>query len=74
MDKRSLEKRARRRLRRDRAVIDHLVDHGIDGEFPRGRVHSPTTAGGQPVEEQVRKKWDPKKGGGLPIFLRRSGY
>ena len=53
MDKRSLEKRARRRLRRDRAVIDHLIDHGIDGKSPRGRVHSPTTAGGQPVEDQI---------------------
>jgi len=73
MDKRSLEKRARRRLHRNRAVIDHLIDHGIDGKPPSGRVHSPTTESGQPVEEQVRKKWDPTKGGGLPTFLRRSG-
>jgi hypothetical protein len=73
MDKRSLEKRARRRLLRDRAVIDHLIDRGIDGKPRGGRVHSPTTEGGQPVEEQVRKTWDPRKGGGLPAFLRRSG-
>ena len=73
MDKRSLEKRALRRYRRERPIIDHLINQGIDGKAPKGSIHSPTTEGGQPIEEQVRKKWDPKKGGGLPIFLRRSG-
>jgi hypothetical protein len=34
-------------------------------------VKSPTTETGLPVEEQVRKEWDPKKDGGLPIPLRR---
>ena len=29
-------------------------------------VQSPTTRTGLPVEEQVRKEWDPKKDGGLP--------
>ena len=73
MDKRSLEKRALRRHRRERATIDHLIDQGIDGQVRKGRVHSPTTECGLPVEEQVRKEWDPKKGGGLPTFLARVG-
>jgi hypothetical protein len=30
--------------------------------------HSPTTSSGLPVEDQVRKEWDPRKGGGLPTF------
>jgi hypothetical protein len=32
---------------------------------------SPTTPDGAPVEEQVRKEWDPKKNGGLPVFAGR---
>ena len=33
-------------------------------------VQSPTTDTGLSVEEQVRKEWDPKKQGGLPIPLK----
>jgi hypothetical protein len=29
------------------------------------------TKAGLPVEEQVRKEWDPKKDGGLPTSIRR---
>jgi hypothetical protein len=36
-------------------------------------VHSPTTGGGLPVQDQLRKHWDPARGGGLPVFLRRFG-
>jgi len=25
------------------------------------------------VQDQVRKEWDPTRGGGLPVFLRRAG-
>ena len=32
-------------------------------------VHSPTTSTGLPVGDQVRKEWDPRKGG-LPTFCR----
>ena len=32
-------------------------------------VQPPVTDTGLPVEEQVRKEWDPKKSGGLPIPL-----
>ena len=31
-------------------------------------MQSPTTDSGLPVEDQVRKEWDPKKEGGLPTF------
>jgi hypothetical protein len=33
-------------------------------------VRSPVTDTGLVVEEQVRKEWDPKKKGGLPIPLK----
>jgi hypothetical protein len=32
-------------------------------------VKSPVTETGLPVEEQVRKEWDPNKEGGLPTPL-----
>jgi hypothetical protein len=34
-------------------------------------VQSPLTDTGLPVEQQIRKKWDPKKDGGLPTSLCR---
>jgi hypothetical protein len=62
-----------RRHVREKSVIDHLArelfkpkpepaaEHGTEH-------HSPTTETGLPVEEQIRKEWDPSKGG-LPTFL-----
>jgi hypothetical protein len=35
-------------------------------------VRSPTTETGLPVEEQIRKEWDPKRQGGLPTSKARS--
>ena len=61
--------RTHKRHVREKATIDHLVQ-GVskptapDEEHPE---HRPTTATGLPVEEQVRKEWDPRKGG-LPTF------
>ena len=52
---------------RDEATIDHLVDEVYEDKPAEGHVQSPTTDSGLPVEEQVRKEWDPKKGG-LPTF------
>jgi hypothetical protein len=56
---------------RDKAIIDHLVKQVYDGKSPADEhtVHRSTTASGLSVEEQVRKAWDPSKGG-LPIFCR----
>ena len=56
-----------KRHRREKATIDHLVDKVYENEPAEGRVRSPATDSGLPIEEQVRKEWDPKKGG-LPTF------
>ncbi len=57
-----------RRHKREKATIDHLVDKVFDPEGAEKHQQSPTTESGTSVEEQVRKEWDPKKGGGLPVF------
>jgi hypothetical protein len=67
MNKKSLEKIARRRHCRDKSTIDHLVDK-VYAPHPAAKdLKEPTTDQGLPIEEQVRKTWDPRKGG-LPIF------
>jgi hypothetical protein len=61
--------RMQRRHVREKATIDHLVQDVYKPkpiEKKHGE-HSPTTSGGLPVEDQVRKEWNPGKGG-LPIF------
>jgi hypothetical protein len=61
--------RAQRRHMREKATIDHLVRHVYERKAPdeKHTDRSPTTSTGLPVEDQVRKEWDPRKGG-LPIF------
>jgi hypothetical protein len=54
---------------REKATIDHLVQ---DVYKPKPaekehHEHNPTTSSGLPVEDQVRKEWDPRKGC-LPVF------
>jgi hypothetical protein len=50
----------------------HVADEPVaEADSLGATVQSPTTDTGLPVEEQVRKKWDPKKDGGLPTSLRR---
>jgi hypothetical protein len=72
MDQRSIEKQLRRWHRRDKAIIDHLTGD-LNKERPsNGRLHSPMTGSGLPVEEQIRKEWDPMTGG-LPVFLCSAG-
>jgi hypothetical protein len=57
-----------RRHVREKTVIDHLADKVFDASSsPEASTQSPTTEAGQSVEKQVRKEWNPKKGG-LPIF------
>ena len=63
--------RTQRRHMREKATIDHLVQ---DVYKPKALDEertdcSPTTSTGLPVEDQVRKEWDPRKGG-LPTFWR----
>lgn len=56
----------------EKGVIDHVAEELVDPDAA-SVVHSPTTDTGKPVEDQVKKEWDPKKKGGLPTFLRGAG-
>src|SRR5580704_18442903 len=62
--------RTQRRHVREKATIDHLVQEVYEPKTPdeKHTERSPTTSTGLPVEDQVRKEWDPR-GGGLPTFL-----
>jgi hypothetical protein len=55
----------------NKPIIDHVADGVVDRDLSPGQpvVHDSTTSAGKPVEEQIRKKWDPKRKGGLPTFL-----
>jgi hypothetical protein len=62
-----------RRQVREKAVIDHLAKRLYDpsASADEGRtVRNPTTSTGLPVEGQIHKKWNPRKGG-LPTFCRK---
>lgn len=61
------DKTTQRRHQREKTTIDHLVDEVYQQKPEEGHMRSPTTDDGLPVEDQVRKEWDPKKGG-LPTF------
>jgi len=67
MTRPSNDQARQRRHRREKATIDHLVDEVYEDKPAEGHVQSPTTDSGLPVEGQVRKEWDPEKGG-LPTF------
>jgi hypothetical protein len=62
----------RRRHIREKSLIDHVARELFKpSPEPATEKHdhpSPTTDTGLSVEEQVRKEWDPSKGG-LPTFL-----
>jgi hypothetical protein len=67
-----LEARQRRHVR-EKSVIDHLTrdmyaPKSVNQERKPTKP-SATTSTGRSVEEQVRKEWNPRKGG-LPTFLR----
>jgi hypothetical protein len=63
--------RTQRRHVREKATIDHLVRDVYAPKAPekKHKDRSPTTPTGLPIEDQVRKEWDPRTGG-LPIFWR----
>jgi hypothetical protein len=45
----------------------HVADEPVaEAESIDATVKPPVTETGLPVEEQIRKEWDPKKDGGLP--------
>jgi len=64
--------RMKRRHVREKVVIDHLADKVFEpaASIDEPAIHSPATSTGLPVEEQVRKEWNPRKGG-LPILCRK---
>jgi hypothetical protein len=63
--------RTQRRHVREKATIDHLVQNVFEPKASdeEHTSRSPTTSTGLPVEDQVRKEWDPRQGG-LPTFCR----
>ncbi|MBV8935748.1 MAG: hypothetical protein JO320_07700 [Alphaproteobacteria bacterium] len=68
MDNRSPDNPTRRRHHREKATIDHLIDRVYTPKPAAEDLKDSTTDDGLSIEHQVRKEWDPKKGGGLPIF------
>jgi hypothetical protein len=49
----------------------YVADEPVaDADSPDAAVRSPTTETGLPVEEQIRKEWDPKRQGGLPTSVK----
>jgi hypothetical protein len=61
---------AQRRHVREKGVIDHLADKVFEPMAEEEHAtQDATTSTGLPVEEQVRKEWDPRKEG-LPTFFR----
>ena len=67
-DLRSTRRLIQKWHRREKATLDHLVSSIGQTAASGGRVHSPVTASGLVVEEQIRKAWQPNSSGGLPIF------
>ena len=66
--------KTRRRHVREKSVIDHLARKLFEPTPETAAANgtatpSPVTDTGLSVEEQVRKEWDPSKGG-LPTFLK----
>jgi hypothetical protein len=61
--------RTQRRHVREKSTIDHLVQNVFEPKTldQENTSRSPTTSTGLPVEDQVCKEWDPRKGG-LPTF------
>ena len=64
----SLDRTMKRHIR-EKAVIDHVAKdvHEPKPSADEPTVHSSNTSTGLPVEEQVRKEWNPRKGG-LPVL------
>lgn len=67
MNRSSADNPNRRRHRREKATIDHLVDRVFEPGSREQPQQPGATENGASVEEQVRKEWDPRKGG-LPTF------
>ncbi len=66
-DERGRKAPAGRNKSRTENIADRPADE-VQQEQPSKK--SPHTEAGQPVEEQIRKEWDPNTDGGLPTLLR----
>ena len=53
--------------RREKATIDQVARNIDRVQMPSGTLHSPFTASGLAVEDQVRKAWQPATAG-LAMF------
>ena len=63
--------RMERRHVREKAVVQHVAKRLYEPQASAdAQVRDATTSTGLPVEGQVRKQWNPRKGG-LPTFCRR---
>jgi hypothetical protein len=69
MDQRSIEKHLRRWQRRDKSAGDELPRGAASHTSSAERKLSATTGSGLSIESQIRKEWDPTRGGGLPTFF-----
>jgi hypothetical protein len=69
MDQRSIERHLRRWHRRDKNAGEDLTRNSGDEPSPGDRKLSARTGSGLSIEDQVRKEWDPSRGGGLPVFF-----
>jgi len=69
MDQRSIEKHLRRWHRRDKIGGDDLARGAANDLSSGDRKLSATTGSGLSIESQIRKEWDPSRGGGLPTFF-----
>ena len=67
MNKPSFDNPARSRHQREKSTIDHLVDRVYVAKPPSEDLKNARTDEDLSIEKQIRKEWDPKKGG-LPIF------
>ncbi|HTZ36249.1 MAG TPA: hypothetical protein VMB84_09520 [Stellaceae bacterium] len=65
------ERALRRHLREKAEIKQAAKGVGRHPAPPAGDpAHGATTSDGLPVEQQVRKQWNPNKKGGLPTFWR----
>ena len=63
-----LVKRAVRRHIREKAIVRDAAKDVAPAPPSEATAHKPRTDDGLSVQDQVRKTWNPKKGG-LPTFL-----
>jgi hypothetical protein len=64
-----ISKRTRRRYIREKAVVRDAANGVQQQPSSDGQVQGSETETGLPIEDQVRKEWNPRNGG-LPILTQ----